>query len=47
MTVVRYIKSDMMMSLDDDVIDETCERFHIVPDGCSESYAFGFRVYAS
>ena len=32
---VRYIKSDMMLSLDDDVINETCERFHAVPDGCS------------
>lgn len=34
---LRYIKSDMLVSLTDEVIDETCSRFHVVPDGCSES----------
>lgn len=31
-----YIKSDMLSSLSDDVIDKTCQRFPGVPDGCSE-----------
>jgi hypothetical protein len=26
----------MLQSLTDEVIDETCGRFHEVPDGCSE-----------
>jgi len=26
----------MLMSLTDDVIDATCARFHVVPDGCSK-----------
>ncbi|WVQ96431.1 hypothetical protein IAU59_003536 [Kwoniella sp. CBS 9459] len=30
-----FIKSDMLKSLSDDVIDETCARFHSVPDGCT------------
>ena len=33
-----YIKSGMLKSLSDDVIDETCNRFSNVPDGCSESF---------
>ena len=37
LTLHRYIKSDMLKSLDDDVIDQTCDRFTSVPDGCSES----------
>lgn len=32
-----YIKSDMLKSLTDSVIDQTCQRFCGVPDGCSES----------
>lgn len=32
-----YIKSDMLKSLSDQVIDQTCQRFSGVPDGCSES----------
>lgn len=32
----RYIKSDMLKSLTDHVIDETCSRFNAIPDGCSE-----------
>ena len=35
-TNARYIKSDMLTSLSDEVIDQTCARFHVVPDGCSE-----------
>lgn len=31
-----YIKSDMVSSLSDEVIDQTCQRFPSVPDGCSE-----------
>ncbi|WVW84786.1 hypothetical protein I302_106821 [Kwoniella bestiolae CBS 10118] len=30
-----FIKSDMLLSLSDEVIDETCSRFHSVPDGCT------------
>ncbi|ORX40036.1 hypothetical protein BD324DRAFT_616012 [Kockovaella imperatae] len=30
-----YIKSDMLMGLDDEVIDNTCARFSLVPDGCT------------
>ncbi|OCF45935.1 hypothetical protein I317_00022 [Kwoniella heveanensis CBS 569] len=30
-----FIKSDMLKSLSDEVIDETCARFHSVPDGCT------------
>ncbi|OCF72836.1 hypothetical protein I204_06065 [Kwoniella mangroviensis CBS 8886] len=30
-----FIKSDMLKSLSDEVIDETCSRFHSVPDGCT------------
>ncbi|WRT67877.1 uncharacterized protein IL334_004851 [Kwoniella shivajii] len=30
-----FIKSDMLTSLSDEVIDETCSRFHSVPDGCT------------
>ncbi|WWC62688.1 uncharacterized protein I303_105285 [Kwoniella dejecticola CBS 10117] len=30
-----FIKSDMLKSLTDEVIDETCSRFHSVPDGCT------------
>jgi len=30
-----YIKSDMLSSLDDDIIEKTCDRFPGVPDGCS------------
>lgn len=29
----------MLKSLSDDVIDETCARFHSIPDGCSECSA--------
>lgn len=32
-----YIKSDMLNTLNDEVIDETVNRFHTVPDGCSKS----------
>ena len=32
-----YIKSDMLSSLDDDIIEQTCDRFPGVPDGCSRS----------
>lgn len=32
-----YIKSDMLKSLSDDVIQQSCERFCGVPDGCSRS----------
>jgi len=32
----RYIKSDMLKSLTDEVIDASCDRFDAVPDGCSE-----------
>lgn len=32
----RYIKSNMLKSLTDEVIDETCDRFTSIPDGCSE-----------
>ena len=32
-----FIKSDLLTSLSDEVIDETCLRFDLIPDGCSES----------
>ncbi len=35
----RYIKSDMLMNLTDEVIDKTCERFSLVPRGCSQSFS--------
>lgn len=38
--VNRYIKSDMVESLPDDVIDQTVERFQSVPDGCSKSILY-------
>ena len=34
---VRYLKSDMIKSLSDHIIDETCARFGNIPDGCSKS----------
>jgi hypothetical protein len=39
-----YIKSDMLSSLDDDVIEKTCDRFPGVPDGCSKSSSSLSRV---
>ncbi|KAJ9100637.1 hypothetical protein QFC21_003681 [Naganishia friedmannii] len=30
-----FIKSDLLNSLSDDVISETCRQFHSVPDGCT------------
>lgn len=36
----RYIKSDMLKSLTDDVIDETCNRFDAIPDGCTWLFEF-------
>ncbi|WVR06442.1 hypothetical protein IAU60_003473 [Kwoniella sp. DSM 27419] len=30
-----YIKSDMLTTFSDEVIDQTCERFHSVPKGCT------------
>jgi hypothetical protein len=33
-----YIKSDMLASMTDDVIEKTCDRFPGVPDGCSMFY---------
>ncbi|ORY25643.1 hypothetical protein BCR39DRAFT_543520 [Naematelia encephala] len=30
-----FIKSDMLLSLTDEIIDETCARFNEVPDGCT------------
>jgi hypothetical protein len=33
----RYIKSDMLKELSDEVIDQSCARFHLIPDGCSEA----------
>ncbi|KAK4684055.1 hypothetical protein P7C73_g6149, partial [Tremellales sp. Uapishka_1] len=35
-----FIKSDMLKSLSDEVIDETCGRFHVVPDGCTWLFEF-------
>ena len=32
----------MLLSLSDEVIDETCGRFHVVPDGCSELSSASF-----
>ncbi len=32
----RFIKSDLLKSLDDNIVDETCARFMEVPDGCSK-----------
>lgn len=39
-----YIKSDMLSSLDDHVIEQTCDRFPGVPDGCSKSSSLSFRL---
>jgi len=39
-----YIKSDMLSSLDDDIIEQTCDRFPGVPDGCSKSSIITSRV---
>lgn len=36
-SAVRFIKSDLLDSLSDDVINQTCQQFHSVPDGCSKS----------
>jgi hypothetical protein len=38
MFIARFIKSDLLNSLSDDVINQTCQQFNTVPDGCSESY---------
>lgn len=36
-----FIKSDLLLSLTDNVIDESCQRFGDVPDGCSECAGYG------
>ncbi|KAL7420798.1 hypothetical protein Q5752_004751 [Cryptotrichosporon argae] len=35
-----YIKSDLLNRLSDDVIDQTCARFDVVPDGCTWLFEF-------
>ncbi|TYJ58584.1 hypothetical protein B9479_000794 [Cryptococcus floricola] len=37
-----FIKSDLLLSLTDEVIDETCARFHSVPDGCRSAWLFEY-----